>query len=208
MVSNLRIAERKGSAMRGVFAVVLLMTVLAGCATAPSQVTNACAIFEQRNGLFNNWRRDARAAERESGVPVPVMMATIYTESAFRPYARPPRTKLFGFIPWTRQSTAYGYAQALDGTWEVYKRETGRWSASRTDFTDAIHFVGWYHAKSRRENGIALNDPYNLYLAYYSGHAGYAKGSWRNNSAVQKAARRSANMALRYEAQLQQCGYR
>ena len=194
--------------MRGVFAVVLLMTVLAGCATAPSQVTNACAIFEQRNGLFNNWRRDARAAEREFGVPVPVMMATIYTESAFRPYARPPRTKLFGFIPWTRQSTAYGYAQALDGTWEVYKRETGRWSASRTDFTDAIHFVGWYHAKSRRENGIALNDPYHLYLAYYSGHAGYAKGSWRNNSAVQKAARRSANMALRYEAQLQQCGYR
>lgn len=80
--------------MRGVSAVVFLMLVLAGCATAPSQVTNACAIFEQRNGIFNNWRRDAKAAEREFGVPVPVMMATIYTESAFRPYARPPRTKL------------------------------------------------------------------------------------------------------------------
>jgi len=87
--------------MRGVSAVVFLMLVLAGCATAPSQVTNACAIFEQRNGIFNNWRRDAKAAEREFGVPVPVMMATIYTESAFRPYARPPRTKLLGFIPWT-----------------------------------------------------------------------------------------------------------
>jgi hypothetical protein len=140
--------------MRGVFAVVFLMLVLAGCATAPSQVTNACAIFEQRNGIFNNWRRDAKAAEREFGVPVPVMMATIYTESAFRPYARPPRTKLLGFIPWKRQSTAYGYAQALDGTWGVYQRETGRWWASRTHFTHAIHFVGGYHAKSRRANGI------------------------------------------------------
>lgn len=123
MVSNLRITERKGSVMRGVFAVVFLMLVLAGCATAPSQVTNACAIFEQRNGIFNNWRRDAKAAEREFGVPVPVMMATIYTESAFRPYARPPRTKLLGFIPWKRQSTAYGYAQALDGTWSVYREK-------------------------------------------------------------------------------------
>lgn len=194
--------------MRGVFVVVLLLTALAGCATAPSQITNACAIFEQRDGLFNNWKKDAQAAEREFGVPVPVMMATIYTESSFQPYARPPRNKLFGFIPWGRKSTAYGYAQALDGTWKVYQRETGRWNASRTDFTDAIHFVGWYHAKSNRQNGIALNDPYNLYLAYYSGHGGYAKGVWRNNTAIQKAARRSANMAIRYEKQLQDCGYR
>ena len=191
--------------MRGVFAVVFLMLVLAGCATAPSQVTNACAIFEQRNGIFNNWRRDAKAAEREFGVPVPVMMATIYTESAFRPYARPPRTKLLGFIPWTRQSSAYGYAQALDGTWSVYQRETGRWSASRTDFTDAIHFVGWYHAKSRRENGISLNDPYNLYLAYYSGPTGYRRGDWRNNGQLQQTAQKFARMAGTYQQQLQGC---
>ncbi len=193
--------------MRSVFVALFLLIVLAGCATAPSQITNACAIFEQRNGMFNNWRKDAEAAQREFGVPVPVMMATIYTESSFQPYARPPRTKLLGFIPWKRKSTAYGYAQALDGTWDRYRRETGRWGASRTDFTDAIHFVGWYHYTSNRQNGIALNDPYNLYLAYYSGHGGYANGVWRNNAAIQKAARRSANMAIRYEAQLRQCGY-
>jgi hypothetical protein len=197
----------KGFAMRGVFVAVLFGMLLAGCATAPSRITNACAIFEQRDGLFNNWRRDAKAAEREFGVPVPVLMATIYTESSFRPYARPPRTKLFGFIPWTRQSTAYGYAQALDGTWDVYKRETGHWGASRTNFKDAIHFVGWYHSKSRTRNGISLNDPYNLYLAYYSGHAGYEKGTWRNNAMVQRAAKRSAGIASRYEAQLRDCGY-
>lgn len=192
--------------MRSVF-IVILLCLLAGCATAPSRITNACAIFEQRDGVFNNWQRDAKKAEREFGVPVPVMMATIYTESSFRPYARPPRTKLFGFIPWKRQSTAYGYAQALDGTWDVYRKETGRWSASRSNFSDAIHFVGWYHAKSNSRNRIALNDPYNLYLAYYSGHGGYERGSWRNNSRIQQAAKRSADMATRYEAQLRGCGY-
>lgn len=46
--------------MRGVFVVVFLLTVLAGCATAPSQITNACAIFEQRNGMFNNWKKMRR----------------------------------------------------------------------------------------------------------------------------------------------------
>jgi hypothetical protein len=195
--------------MRGIFAFVLLclLAVMAGCATAPSRISNACAIFEQRDGLINNWRRDAQKVEREFGVPVPVLMATIYTESSFRPYARPPRTKLLGFIPWKRQSTAYGYAQALDGTWDEYKRDTGRWTASRSNFGDAIHFVGWYHSKSHTRNGIALDNAYQLYLAYYSGHAGYEKGSHRNNAMVQRAAKRSAGIASKYEAQLRGCGY-
>lgn len=110
--------------MRCVFVVVLLL--LAGCATVPRDTRNACAVFEQRDGLFNNWRRAAYQAEREYGVPVPVLMATIYTESGFRHNAKPPRTKLFGFIPWTRVSSAYGYSQALDGTWARYQSETGR----------------------------------------------------------------------------------
>lgn len=190
--------------MRIAFTIALLL-LLSACASAPNRITNACAIFEQRDGLFNNWARDARAAEREFGVPVPIMMATIYTESGFRSNARPPRTKLLGFIPWKRPSSAYGYAQALDGTWLEYKRATGRWSASRTDFTDAIHFVGWYHNRSHLRNGIPLNDGYRLYLAYYSGHAGYSKGQF--GSGVRKAAQRSAAMASKYEAQLRNCGY-
>ncbi len=38
--------------MRCVFIVVLLM--LAGCATAPSRVQNACAIFSEKGGLFGS----------------------------------------------------------------------------------------------------------------------------------------------------------
>lgn len=193
--------------MRAILMAALLGLLLAGCASAPKRIHNACAIFEQKDGLFNNWRSHAKAAEREFGVPVPVMMATIYVESSFQPYARPPRKKLFGFIPWKRQSTAYGYAQALDGTWARYQKETGRWSASRTSFKDAIHFVGWYHSTSNKRNGISLNDPYNLYLAYYSGHGGYARGVWKNNGPIKRAAAKSAKIASNYAAQLRGCGY-
>lgn len=193
--------------MRKVFVALFLTALLAGCATAPTQTRNICAVFEQRDGLFNNWSRDAQAAERAWGVPVPVLMATIYTESSFRQYARPARTKLFGFIPWKRRSSAYGYAQALDGTWKEYQRDTGRRTASRTDFTDAIHFVGWYHNKSNKRNGISLRDTYNLYLAYYSGHGGYAQGVWKSKPAIREAARRSANIADNYARQLRNCGY-
>lgn len=187
--------------MRCVLIVVLLL--LAGCASVPRQTQNACTVFEQRDGLFNNWRRAAKSAEREYGVPVPILMATIYTESGFRHNARPPRTKLLGFIPWKRQSTAYGYSQALDGTWARYKRETGRFAARRTDFADAIRFIGWYHYQSHRQNGIARNDAYRLYIAYYSGHAGYARGNW--SAQAQTGARRAANIAASYERQLRSC---
>ena len=192
-------------ATRGFWAVMLLSLLLAGCASAPTRITNACAIFDQKDGPFDNWRRQANAASREYGVPVPVLMATIYTESGFRARARPKRKYLLGFIPWGRISTAYGYAQALDGTWAGYKRETGRWTASRTDFGDAIRFVAWYHAKSARVNGVRLSDTYSLYLNYYYGHKGYASGKWRGNPAIQNAARRSTNMANNYARQLQGC---
>lgn len=191
--------------MRGLAAILFMTLLLAGCATAPSRINNACSIFAEKDGLFDNWRRQASAASREYGVPVPVLLATIYTESGFRPRAKPPRKYILGFIPWGRISSAYGYAQALDGTWAHYKRQTGRWTASRTDFGDAVRFVAWYHATSARVNGVRLNDTYRLYLNYYYGHKGYASGKWRSNPAIQKAARRSANMADTYAAQLRRC---
>ncbi|WP_275790901.1 transglycosylase SLT domain-containing protein [Pararhizobium gei] len=189
--------------MRIAFIVALLL--LAGCATAPRETRNACAIFEQRDGWFDNWERATRHAERKYGIPAPILLATIYTESSFRPNARPPRTKLLGFIPWKRQSTAYGFSQALNGTWAEYKRSTGDWSARRTNYSDAVHFVAWYHNKSSRKNGIAPSDAYSLYLAYYLGDGGYARGAWRGNAKLQGAARRSANIAGTYAKQLRNC---
>lgn len=186
--------------------VVGLFLLLAGCASAPSQTGNVCAVFSEKNGWFDNWHRAAKRTEREFGVPVPILMATIHTESGFQQRARPPRTLLFGFIPWTRQSSSYGYSQAVDGTWDWYRRDTGRLAARRTSFADAVHFVGWYHHQSHRRNGIALNDAYHLYLAYYAGHGGYARGQWRSRPDMQRAARRTADMAGTYATQMRRCG--
>jgi hypothetical protein len=200
--------EELSSAMRNlkpqliIFATLL---VLSGCASPPRHTDNACAIFDQKDGFFTNWRASAANAERRYGVPMPILLATIYVESGFRATARPPRTKLLGFIPWTRPSSAYGYSQALDGTWGRYERETGNYAARRNSFADAVDFAGWYHRKSHDIDGIALNDPYNLYLAYHEGHKGYARGSYRGDTATLKAAQRFANMAYRYSIQLQDC---
>ncbi|WP_099867707.1 transglycosylase SLT domain-containing protein [Pararhizobium haloflavum] len=185
---------------------IALLLIIGGCASAPSQTGNVCAVFDQKSGFINNWYRDAKRAERMYGVPVPILMATINTESSFKARARPPRKKLLGVIPWKRQSTAYGYSQALNGTWSEYQTKTGRFGARRADFGDAVQFVAWYHAQSNRRNGIALNDMYNLYLAYYSGHGGYSRGAWRNSSIAKNGASRAAGMAQKYANQMRACG--
>lgn len=186
---------------------IALAFIMGGCASSqPAQTANVCAVFSEKSGWFNSWHNAAKRTEREFGVPASILMATIKTESNFDARARPPRTRLFGLIPWKRKSTAYGYSQALDGTWDWYRRETGRHSARRSNFADAVHFVGWYHHQSHRRNGVARNDAYNLYLNYYAGHGGYARGTWRSRPEMQRAARRKAEIANRYAGQMRSCG--
>ncbi|KZX86976.1 hypothetical protein A3717_17090, partial [Alcanivorax sp. HI0013] len=122
---------------------LLATLLLGGCAGTPTQTDNVCAVFDQRGGWFNNWYKYAKNTEKEYGVPVPVLMATIYKESGFNARAKPPRTKLLGFIPWKRPSSAYGYPQALDSTWQWYQDATGRHGVDRDNFKDAVRFVGW-----------------------------------------------------------------
>jgi hypothetical protein len=184
---------------------ISVMLALSACATAPRHINDVCAVFDQRDGWFNDWRSGAERAEKKYGIPVPVLMATVRKESGFKANAKPPRTKLFGFIPWKRPSSATGFSQALDGTWAQYKRETGNWSARRTNFADAVDFVGWYHSKTAEKYGVARNDTYNLYLAYYSGWSGYGRGNWKNNASLRRYARETDDMAKRYAAQMQQC---
>lgn len=182
------------------------MLALSACASAPRHINDVCAVFEQNDGWFNNWQSIASRTERKYGVPVHVLMATVRKESGFKSNARPPRKYYLGFIPGKRASSAYGYSQALDGTWTQYKTDSGNWGARRNRFEDAIDFVGWYHAKTAEKYGVARNDAFNLYLAYYSGWTGYARGSWRGNASLQKYARDTEAMARKYQGQLQTCG--
>ena len=79
-------------------------------------------------------------------------LAVMKQESAFDARAKAPRgeRKWFGLVQGDRLSSARGYAQALDTTWETYKRETGNGGASRQSFRDAADFIGWYFASDRQ----------------------------------------------------------
>jgi hypothetical protein len=108
----------------------------------------------------------------------------IYHESGFDRKAQPPRKRFLWIFPGSRPSTAYGYSQALDTTWDFYRQDSGNHGADRDDFGDAIDFVGWYNYKSRKYCGIKPNDAYHLYLAYHEGHGGFNRRTFNDMEAL------------------------
>jgi hypothetical protein len=181
--------------------VLLAVSFLAGCATAPpSNPSNLCAIFQEKE----DWYASARQAAERWGVPIPVQMAIINQESSFVDDARPSRIRFLG-IPLWRPSSAYGYGQAKDETWEWYQTKTGNTGGDRDDFGDAADFVGWYLHQSFLKLQIPKTDAYNHYLAYHEGQGGYQRGTWRDKAWLQAVARRVAATAQRYDQQLRQC---
>jgi hypothetical protein len=175
---------------------------LAGCTTSPpSDPSNICNIFFEKD----DWYGDATDSSDEWGSPIPVMMAIMHQESRFVAKAKPPRKKIFGFIPGPRPSDAYGYSQAKKSTWKEYKRSAGRYGADRDDFADAIDFIGWYNYQSYRRSGISRSDPYRLYLAYHEGHGGYNRGSYKSKKWLREVARKVERRAASYQSQLPGC---
>ncbi len=170
----------------------------------PANPGDLCAIFAEKR----SWHRSARASFAAWGVPEAVQMAVIHQESGFRARARPPRRKLFWIFPGRRPSSAYGYAQAIDATWQGFRDRAGRPEAERHDFDDVAHFVGWYGAEIHRLTGIAKDDAQRLYLAYHEGPAGYQRGSHRKKAWLLDVARRVGDRARAYQRQYDVCGDR
>ncbi|MFT5722720.1 MAG: hypothetical protein ACI9W6_003055 [Motiliproteus sp.] len=184
----------------------LLLTVVAvlsaGCATtAPSNIADSCEIFYDKD----DWYDDAKDSFEKWGVPIHVQLAIIHQESKFKYDAKPPKDYLLGFIPWGRKSSAYGYTQALDGTWDWYRNKTGNWGADRDDFTDAVDFIGWYGTMSYQLAGISKWDAKNQYLAYHEGHGGFKRKSYNNKPWLIRVAAKVDRNAARYRAQLGRC---
>ena len=107
------------------------------CSSVPKNTVNACAIFNEKY----LWYKFAKATERNWGVPIELQMAIIRKESGYDWLARPERTKLFKVIPWKRKSSSLGYSQAIEDTWETYKKSTGKKYVTRVLFKDASDFV-------------------------------------------------------------------
>ncbi len=187
---------------------MIVLLVLASCgggqSTAPRNLDNACTIVKQRP----EYLRAFRATERRWGVPVHVQMATIYQESKFVANARTPFRYVAGVIPMGRQSSAYGYAQALDATWKEYQDEAGRLGARRDRIKDASDFMGWYMNITRQRNNIPLSDARNQYLAYHEGHTGYARGSYNRKAWLVRVAGEVGARSNMYAQQLQGCRVR
>lgn len=184
---------------------VILMIFVASCGsserTAPRNLDNACEIVTERPHYLNAMRQ----TQSRWGIPIPVQMATIHQESRFIGNARTPLQYTLGVIPMGRQSSAYGYSQALDGTWDEYKEKTGNRRARRDRIRDATDFMGWYMDGTTRSLGIARGDVRNQYLAYHEGRTGFSRGSYNAKPWLLEVSSRVAQRAQRYEGQLRRC---
>ena len=168
----------------------------------PVNPDDVCDIFREHTV----WYDYARNSQERWGTPIATQMAFVYYESSFRSHARPPRTLLWGFIPWSRPTTAYGYAQALDPAWGEYLAATGDgFFTVRTDMEYALDFVGWYNQLTHRQLGIPFHNPRQLYLAYHEGRGGYARKTFARKPAVTALSSRVQLRAFRYDNQLKSC---
>ena len=183
---------------------LIFVLFLAGCVTDRSfNQSNICDIFKTNP----KWKLYTENTKEKWGVPVSLQLSFIKQESSFQRTARPPRKKVLGFIPGLRASSAYGYSQALDGTWEEYKISTGNLNADRKNFEDASDFIGWYIDGSYRLLKLNKSDVYNHYLAYHEGRGGYQKKSFNKKKWLLEVAKKVERQAKEYSGQIKKCNF-
>ncbi|MCH2191386.1 MAG: hypothetical protein MK188_10720 [Gammaproteobacteria bacterium] len=183
---------------------VSMLGLLVSCANQPKRLTNfddVCEIFKAKP----RWYKAAKKSTEKRGGNIQLPMAIIYQESTFQHDARPARKRLLGFLPGKRPSNAYGYAQALEGTWGEYEESVGSRRKRRDNFADAFDFVQWYVDKSYQRNKVSKWDYHAHYLNYHEGHGGYARGTYASKSWLTNTAQRVEQRARQYGAQLQKC---
>jgi len=186
------------SKLRNYF-LILSVIFITGCSSIPQNTSNSCSIFNERY----LWYKHAKKTEKKWGTPIYIQLAIIKMESDFDWLAKPPRQKLFKIIPFKRPSSSFGYSQAVKGTWEQYKNETGNKLATRTRFKDSVDFIGWYTDKTESLLKISKKDAFRQYLAYHEGWGGYK--NYKNNQKVIVLAKKVEKQSNKYKAQLQDC---
>jgi hypothetical protein len=180
---------------------ILFIFVIACTSNQQINTADSCIIFDQKK----NWYKATKKSYDKWGVPIALQLAIINQESAFSQFAKPERKKFFGFFPGSRPSTAFGYAQVTNPTWEWYKTKTRNNNASRANFSDVTDFIGWYTTQSENIVGISKNDFYNQYLAYHEGQGGWKKESYLDKMWLIEVAKTVERNAKMYNNQLMDC---
>ena len=178
---------------------ILLFIITTNCSSIPSNTKNSCSIFNERY----LWYKHTKKVEKKWGTPIYVQLAIIKMESDFDWLAKPARKKIFKIIPYKRPSSSFGYSQAVKGTWEQYKKETGNKLATRVRFKDSVDFIGWYTNKSKSILGISKKDAFKQYLAYHEGWGNYK--NYKNNNKVIALAKKVKLQSDKYKVQLNDC---
>ena len=178
---------------------LIVLFVLSSCSSIPTNTSNSCLIFNERY----LWYKHTKKSEEKWGTPIYLQLAIIKMESDFDWLAKPPRQKLFKVIPYKRPSTSFGYSQAVNGTWEQYKKETGNKLAVRTRFKDSVDFIGWYTNKTESILKVSKKDAFKQYIAYHEGWGNYKH--YKKNNKVIGLAKRVEKQSKVYKEQLIEC---
>ena len=183
-------------------ALSIIMIFVVACTTSKlTNTANSCIIFEEKK----NWYKATKKSYDTWSVPIALQLAIINQESSFQQFAKPKRKKIFGVIPGSRPSSAFGYAQVTNPTWNWYKLKNGKNNASRANFIDVTDFIGWYSNQTTKILGIPQNDFFNQYLAYHEGHGGWKKKSFSTKKWLIDVAKNVESTGNKYNNQLKQC---
>ncbi|MBD1135557.1 lytic transglycosylase [Pelagibacterales bacterium SAG-MED47] len=177
----------------------LIFFLFSACSSIPKNVSDSCSIFNERY----LWYKHTKKTELKWGTPIYIQLAIIRIESDFDWLAKPPREKIFKIIPFKRPSSSFGYSQAVKGTWEQYKKETGNKFATRARFKDSVDFIGWYTNKTETILKISKKDAFKQYIAYHEGWGNYKY--YKRNEKVIGLAKKVKKQSDIYKKQLLKC---
>ena len=178
---------------------ILFLFLIPACSSIPNNTSDGCKIFDERY----LWYKHSKKVEQKWGTPIHIQLAIIKMESDFDWLAKPPRQKLFKIIPFKRPSSSFGYSQAVKGTWEQYKNETGNKFATRARFKDSVDFIGWYTNKTNLILKISLQDAFRQYVAYHEGWGNFKY--YKKNKKVINLAKKVEKQSNIYKDQLFRC---
>jgi len=181
------------------YTLIFIFITLLSCSSIPKNTSDSCSIFDEK--YF--WYKHTKKVEKKWGTPIYIQLAIIKMESDFDWLAKPGRTKIFKVIPYKRLSSSFGYSQAIKGTWEQYKKETGNKLASRVRFKDSVDFIGWYTNKTETILKISKKDAFRQYLAYHEGWGNYKY--YKKNKKVIRLAKKVEKQSNIYKNQLNKC---